>query len=187
MGDRLKDKVAVITGGASGIGEATVRKFVAEGARVIIADMQADKGEALAAELGDSARFIRTDVCIEDQVAAAIALASAFLLPSTAMAQEVTLASTDGTINVTGLQGGFTATDLIAQLGTLAGQQRLQNESTFSSISLQFDAVQRAEADKTAVDIEDEMQALLIIEQAYAANARVIEAASQMINELIEL
>ncbi len=76
MGDRLKDKVAVITGGASGIGEATVRKFVAEGARVIIADMQADKGEALAAELGDSARFIRTDVCIEDQVAAAIALAS---------------------------------------------------------------------------------------------------------------
>lgn len=91
------------------------------------------------------------------------------------------------TINVTGLQGGFTATDLIAQLGTLAGQQRLQNESTFSSISLQFDAVQRAEADKTAVDIEDEMQALLIIEQAYAANARVIEAASQMINELIEL
>ena len=75
MTDRLSGKVAVITGGASGIGEATVRKFVAEGAKVVIADMQSGKGEALAAELGDSARFIRTDVCMEEQVAAAIAAA----------------------------------------------------------------------------------------------------------------
>lgn len=75
MTDRLSGQVAVITGGASGIGEATVRKFVAEDSKVVIADMQSDKGEALVAELGDSVRFIRTDVCIEEQVAAAIALA----------------------------------------------------------------------------------------------------------------
>ncbi len=90
-------------------------------------------------------------------------------------------------VNVPGLQGGFTATDLVAQLGTLAGQQRIQNESTFSSISLQFDTVQRAEAAEIAVDIESELQALLLIEQAYAANARVIEAAGQMVNQLIEI
>jgi len=91
------------------------------------------------------------------------------------------------TVNVPGLQGGFTATDLVAQIGTLAGQQRIQNESTLSSISLQFDTVQRAEASEVSVDIESELQALLLIEQAYAANARVIEAASQMVNQLIEI
>lgn len=90
-------------------------------------------------------------------------------------------------VSVAGLQGGYTATDLVAQLGTLAGQQRIQNESTLSSISLQFDTVQRAEASELGVDIESELQALLLIEQAYAANARVIEAAGQMVNQLIEI
>lgn len=68
MGDRLKDKVAVITGAASGMGRGTAIKFVREGARVVIADIQEDKGEALAKELGDAARFVPVDVCIEDDV-----------------------------------------------------------------------------------------------------------------------
>jgi NAD(P)-dependent dehydrogenase (short-subunit alcohol dehydrogenase family) len=76
MALRLEGKVAVITGGASGIGEATVNKFVAEGARVVIADMQVDRGSALAARHGDSAMFVRTDVCIEEQVRAVIQLAA---------------------------------------------------------------------------------------------------------------
>jgi NAD(P)-dependent dehydrogenase (short-subunit alcohol dehydrogenase family) len=71
MGDRLKGKVAVITGAASGIGEGTARIFVAEGANVVIADMQAERGEALAKELG-AARFCKTDVTSEDAVEAAI-------------------------------------------------------------------------------------------------------------------
>jgi NAD(P)-dependent dehydrogenase (short-subunit alcohol dehydrogenase family) len=75
MSQRLEGKVAVITGGASGIGEATVNKFVAEGARVVIADMQADRGSGLADKHGDRAIFIRTDVCMEEQVKAAITLA----------------------------------------------------------------------------------------------------------------
>ena len=72
MGDRLSGKVAVITGGASGMGRATVEKFVAEGARVVIADLQQDKGEALAAQLGKTAAYINTDVCREQDVKAMI-------------------------------------------------------------------------------------------------------------------
>ena len=68
----LDGKVAMITGGASGIGEASVRLFVEEGARVVIADMQRDRGENLAAELGDAARFVQVEVRQEDQVKGAI-------------------------------------------------------------------------------------------------------------------
>ena len=68
----LDGKVAVITGGASGIGEASVRLFVAEGANVVIADMQRDRGEALAKELGDAAMFISCEVRQEDQVKATV-------------------------------------------------------------------------------------------------------------------
>ncbi|MFL5953326.1 MAG: SDR family NAD(P)-dependent oxidoreductase [Gaiellaceae bacterium] len=67
---RLEDKRAVVTGGASGIGEAIVRRFVAEGARVVIADVQETAGEALAAELG--VVFQRTDVTSATDIEAAV-------------------------------------------------------------------------------------------------------------------
>lgn len=73
---RLDGKVAIITGGASGIGAGTVRRFAEEGAKVLITDLDRDKGEALAAELGDAAAFLQTDVSQEDQVAAMIAEAT---------------------------------------------------------------------------------------------------------------
>ncbi len=73
---RMDGKVAVITGGASGIGEATVRLFVEEGARVVIADVQDERGNALAGELGGLAAYRRTDVTVEEDVKAAIALAA---------------------------------------------------------------------------------------------------------------
>ncbi|KUR81072.1 SDR family NAD(P)-dependent oxidoreductase [Novosphingobium sp. Fuku2-ISO-50] len=63
---RLDGKVAIITGGARGMGEATSRRFVAEGAKVAIADVLEDRGQALAAELGDAARFWKLDVTSED-------------------------------------------------------------------------------------------------------------------------
>jgi NAD(P)-dependent dehydrogenase (short-subunit alcohol dehydrogenase family) len=73
--DELAGKVAIVTGGASGIGRSTVERFVAEGARVVIADIEAGRGEALAAELGADALFRRTDVSDTEQVGALVAAA----------------------------------------------------------------------------------------------------------------
>ncbi|WP_158291614.1 SDR family oxidoreductase [Marinicauda algicola] len=74
MGGRLDGKVAVITGGASGIGRATVELFEAEGAKVVLADIQADRGEAIAQGSPDI-RFVRTDVTREDDIKAMIDVA----------------------------------------------------------------------------------------------------------------
>ena len=69
---KLDGKVAIITGGASGIGAATVRLFVKEGARVLVGDMQDEKGRRLVAELGSSARYRHADVARESDVKALI-------------------------------------------------------------------------------------------------------------------
>ena len=70
MQARFEGKVAVVTGGASGIGGGIVRRLVAEGGRCLIADVQEERGHALSAELGDAARFLCVDVSVEDDVAA---------------------------------------------------------------------------------------------------------------------
>lgn len=66
---------ALVTGGAGGLGEATVRRLVGAGAKVVIADLAADRGEALAKELGDSAVFVPTDVTADESLSAAVAAA----------------------------------------------------------------------------------------------------------------
>ena len=69
---RLKDKVALVTGGASGIGEGTVRKFVAEGARCVVVDLQIERAQALIEELGDTCLAFAADVASEEGVADAV-------------------------------------------------------------------------------------------------------------------
>jgi NAD(P)-dependent dehydrogenase (short-subunit alcohol dehydrogenase family) len=75
MAQELSGKVAIVTGGASGIGRATVELFVREGARVVIVDVDSVRGEELASQLGAAAAFRRTDVSNADDLQAAIDLA----------------------------------------------------------------------------------------------------------------
>jgi 3alpha(or 20beta)-hydroxysteroid dehydrogenase len=70
---RLEGKVAIVTGGARGQGAAVARRFVAEGARVTIADIRDDLGKELAAELGDAAIYQHLDVTSEEDWTAAVA------------------------------------------------------------------------------------------------------------------
>lgn len=69
----LDDKGILITGGASGIGRATAEEAVAEGARVVLADVNDDQGEEVAAELGDAASYLHCDVTDEASVEASVA------------------------------------------------------------------------------------------------------------------
>ena len=73
MNQRFTDRVAVVTGGASGIGAATARRLADEGARVLIADVNEEGGEAVAKGIGQAAVFRRTDVCDEADVESCIA------------------------------------------------------------------------------------------------------------------
>ncbi len=66
MSKRLENKVAIITGGASGMGAADARLFIEEGAKVVITDLNEDAGEALATELGENAMFLRHDVASQE-------------------------------------------------------------------------------------------------------------------------
>jgi len=69
---QVEGKSALVAGGASGLGEATSRSLVKAGARVTIADLNAEKGEALASELGERASFVAADVTDAEAVGAAV-------------------------------------------------------------------------------------------------------------------
>lgn len=75
MGD-LPGKVVVVTGGAAGIGRATAALCAAHGAKIVIGDTNADRGQAVAAEIGAAARFLKTDVSKPEDVQALVDLAA---------------------------------------------------------------------------------------------------------------
>lgn len=90
---RFEGRNIVVTGGASGIGESTVRALVKEGARVVIADLQAERAQALCTELGDAVVYKDTDVTREEAIVEAVELAvTAF-------------GSLDGMVNNAGIVG----------------------------------------------------------------------------------
>ena len=70
--NQLKGKTAIVTGGAGGFGEGIVRAYVAEGARVVVADLERDRGQALANELGADARFVLCDVSLRPEIDALV-------------------------------------------------------------------------------------------------------------------
>src|SRR6185295_16399644 len=76
-GQELTGKVAIVTGGATGLGRATVERFVEEGARVVVADVDVARGEELANRLGAAAAFTRTDVADANEVQALVDFAVA--------------------------------------------------------------------------------------------------------------
>jgi NAD(P)-dependent dehydrogenase (short-subunit alcohol dehydrogenase family) len=73
---QLKGKNALVTGGASGLGLATVKEFIASGASVVVADLESSSGEIVVKELGDRAHWVPTDVTQEAGVRAAVAAAT---------------------------------------------------------------------------------------------------------------
>ena len=90
-------------------------------------------------------------------------------------------------VSAGGFDGTFTMSELTAAFTSRTGQARISNEAVLSSASAQHTMLAEAEQAETGVDIDAEMQDLLMIEQAYAANARVIEIANQMITRLMEI
>lgn len=72
---QIKDKVFVVTGGGSGLGAATARMLVAQGGKVVLADVNQEAGDKVAAELGANARFVKTDVTNDESARAAFAAA----------------------------------------------------------------------------------------------------------------
>src|SRR5580704_12626957 len=75
---RLAGKVAIVTGAASGFGAGIATQFVAEGARVVLADRNGEGAQSLASQLGEAARAVRTDVSVDADVAALAEAATAF-------------------------------------------------------------------------------------------------------------
>ncbi|MFC7505990.1 SDR family NAD(P)-dependent oxidoreductase, partial [Nocardioides sp. GCM10030258] len=73
---QINNTVALVTGGASGLGRATVEALLAKGGKAVILDLPGGPGEVAAKELGDAVRFVPGDVRSEDDVLAAIAAAS---------------------------------------------------------------------------------------------------------------
>ncbi|MEU5270697.1 glucose 1-dehydrogenase [Streptomyces hygroscopicus] len=123
---KLDGRVVIITGAARGQGEQEARLFVAEGARVVLGDILDERGEALAKELGESARFVHLDVGREDDWTAAVAAA------------KDAFGAVDGLVNNAGILrfneltstplGEYLAVVQVNQVGTFLGMRTVAPE-----------------------------------------------------------
>jgi NAD(P)-dependent dehydrogenase (short-subunit alcohol dehydrogenase family) len=136
---RFTDASVVVTGGASGIGEATTRAIVAEGGRVVIADLQEARGAALAEELGDGAIYLATDVTREEDIEAAIAAALEHFGPLTGMVNNAGIVGAVGSIMTTSAQAYDHTMSILARavfLGIKHAARAMQSEGKGSIVSL---------------------------------------------------
>ncbi|MEE4361196.1 MAG: glucose 1-dehydrogenase [Pseudomonadales bacterium] len=120
---RLEGKVAIVTGAASGIGRGTVAKFIAEGAQVVAADLQDDKGQALLDEFGDAVRFMACDVAHEDEMAALVALATDAFGRLDCIFNNAGFGGVSGAIEETDLDGPYVRTLDAMLKGPLLGMK----------------------------------------------------------------
>jgi NAD(P)-dependent dehydrogenase (short-subunit alcohol dehydrogenase family) len=120
---QLKNSTFVVTGGASGLGAATARMIVQAGGQVVLADLREADGQALATELGRSARFVRCDVTSEDDAKAAVSAATEGL------------GSLHGLVNCAGIVHGE---KIVGKEGihTLAGFMRAVNINLVGSFNM---------------------------------------------------
>lgn len=86
-----------------------------------------------------------------------------------------------------GVKGTFNVASAVAYVSSLTSQARVQSDAALASIQTQHGIALEAEQSELGVNVDDQMQELLVIEQAYAANARVVQVASQLLDRLLEL
>jgi len=130
---RLEGKIAVITGGASGIGACTVERFISEGAKVVFGDIQSELGSSLADDLGNSATFMTCDVTNEHDVKSLVNFAKDTYGKIDIMMNNAGIVGARGPIVTTSLEE-FSKTVEIHLMGTFlglkhAGQAMMQMQS----------------------------------------------------------
>ncbi len=132
----IRDSVFVVTGGGSGLGAATARHLVEQGAKVVLADLNAQAGEAMAAELGSQARFVQTDVSDEDSA-------------SRAFAEAARLGPLRGLVNCAGIATAekVLGRDGVHKLASFSRTLQINLVGSFNMIRLAADIMARTEPD----------------------------------------
>lgn len=130
----LDNACFIVTGGASGLGAATVRRLVTDGARVVIADVALDAGRELARQLGAAAQFVQTDVTDEDSASAAVRVAEEHFGP------------VNGLVNCAGVAPGerILGRKGLHQLAAFQRAIAINLTGTFNMIRLAAQAMQQA-------------------------------------------
>ena len=127
----IAGKTALVTGGASGLGEATVRALISAGANIVIVDLNDERGKALASELGERALYKRTDVTREaDVVAATLAAKETFgglhiAVNCAGIAPPATILNRDGAVNPLGHFAKIIQVNLVGSFNILASAAAL--------------------------------------------------------------
>ncbi|MCA0328251.1 MAG: SDR family oxidoreductase [Proteobacteria bacterium] len=174
----LRDRVALVTGGAQGIGEACARRFAREGAKVVIADVANARGQALAAELG--ARYVHCDVGDKAQVDALVAESVAALggidvlvnnagIFRAADFLDVTEADFDAVLRVN-LKGAFLVGQAVARVMARAGRGSIVNMSSVNSV-LAIPSIASYNVSKGGINQLTRAMALALADRGVRVNA----------------